>query len=633
MKNWKALSISWVDNMGKTSQIWLLSFGHSYKINVLKSLKGYHPGRKKFNLNDSNEWFRAGNENQFLETLVYSVLKRNEDIALSKQSYDLTIVDRGLQAFIATIISTLAIKLGVDETNAEEYFKNWLSNRWLDCQFSDVEDIKVILQCSTNIDEQIHTTLSRSENWENAQERLRYIEYQKILNNQINKQLANSANNKIYVTRPIVDIQNDIRGILCDNGMERFMPIGENIKRLVWIGGMSESGKSTVWEYLHDNGFVRTKVKYFAELINELIPNADELSPEEFATRLMLELHKFSKAHNHIDQISIESIRDPKVFGFMKILLGDRFHMLYVETDRQNAISRTALEKNISLDKATEEIMQKDADKALLNTNGIREIADSIIVNNGSKEDLYESVNNAIFWPINLINLWLPNKYIQIIEELSYKILSYQWIDIKYIWVWWSVGRNDLKQEISDIDLVLVASTLADKKNIQSFIRNDIWNIKGVKIWLTLLNEDELVSDNLKQKTAYISRSVHLGNIKEIYNSWIFFPAIKEDDLKNIRVEKWKLYYKQTIEELKNGDPYIDIESYKHLFTCMKIYLASLWYNVEGYDKLFSYFPKISSIDLSEYWIVAMNEFVWKRPQILKVKMVEFLSILLEKSI
>ncbi len=148
---------------------------------------------------------------------------------------------------------------------------------------------------------------------------------------------------------------------------------------------------------MHDNGFVRTKVKYFAELINELIPNADELSPEEFATRLMLELHKFSKAHNHIDQISIESIRDPKVFGFMKILLGDRFHMLYVETDRQNAISRTALEKNISLDKATEEIMQKDADKALLNTNGIREIADSIIVNNGSKEDLYESVNNAIF--------------------------------------------------------------------------------------------------------------------------------------------------------------------------------------------------------------------------------------------
>lgn len=632
MKNWKALSISWVDNMWKTSQIWLLSFGHHYSINVLKSLKGYHPGRKKFNLNESNERFRNGNEIQFLETLLYSVLKRNEDIASSKQSYDLTIVDRGLQAFVATIISTLAIKLWVNEANAEEYFYNWLVREGLDNKLSDIEDIKIILKCSTNVDEQIQTTMNRSENWDSPQERLRYIEYQKMLNEQISKKYNNNAN-QVYVSRPIIDIQNDIRAILSNNWLNKFEPIGSNINRLIGIGWMSEAGKSTIWEYLHNNGFVRTKIKYFAELINQLLPNASDLSPEEFATRLLLELHKFSNAHSHINNISIESIRDPKVFSFMKTLLGDRFQMLYVEASPDNTINRTVLEKNFSHEEAANEIIRKNKDKVASNAHEIKEIADSIICNDWSKEDLYKQINKSIFWPLNLSNLWLSNQYLQALETVSNKILSQEWKTIKYIGVAGSVWRNDVKADISDIDLVIVTANEVDHNRIKSTIRNDIRQINGIKIWLTLLDEDAITSDNPKQKTAYISRSIQIWNVKEIYNNGISFPAINENDLSALRIQNGKLYYQQTIRELDGEGTDINLECYKHIFTCMKIYLAALWFNVEGYENLYRYFFKISGINPSDYWIISMNEFVRIKPSIPKSAIIEFLLTLSEKTL
>ena len=179
------------------------------------------------------------------------------------------------------------------------------------------------------------------------------------------------------------------------------------LKKLFLIGGMSESGKSTVGRYLDAKGIKRLKILTFLKSVMEIegIENdfqqwndvTEKQRPDWLAERFVEELKLYCRKQR-IVYCCLESLYRPAFGEFIRSSLPGRVVIVYVDIPLEIRLHRQVIRENLpSLEKAREYLLPRDKKKEEWGTHLIKEIADVMIDNSHSIEHLHHQIDMMLF--------------------------------------------------------------------------------------------------------------------------------------------------------------------------------------------------------------------------------------------
>lgn len=169
------------------------------------------------------------------------------------------------------------------------------------------------------------------------------------------------------------------------------------------LSGLSECGKSTAGRYFQSIGIERLKIVRFmtdvknadgaaAEDYGEWIERARTerwgwLS-DQFSARLLAYVER-----NGWAPVSIESLYDPVLTGYLRGKLGSRFVVVYIDVPRELRLRRQMARENLaSIEDAARYLDPRDATKIGWSALAVRAQADEVIDNSGPRDDLWASL-------------------------------------------------------------------------------------------------------------------------------------------------------------------------------------------------------------------------------------------------
>lgn len=173
----------------------------------------------------------------------------------------------------------------------------------------------------------------------------------------------------------------------------------QTTKKVFVIGGMSESGKSTLGRYLDQYGIKRLKITFFLKRVMEReggqgdfaewnVRNVKE-RPEWIYRVFVDEFIQWADKQG-IECCCLESLYGPDLGIYMRERLGsDRVVIVYVDMDEDIRLQRQMLRQNLtSLEEARQLMLPRDQIKREWRVPAIANVADVIIDNSGSLENL-----------------------------------------------------------------------------------------------------------------------------------------------------------------------------------------------------------------------------------------------------
>jgi len=177
-------------------------------------------------------------------------------------------------------------------------------------------------------------------------------------------------------------------------------------KTVFALTGMSECGKSTVGKYLDSRGIPRLKiVKLFEKIRDEQSPGADLrefVTKEErrdpyslwdaFIEKLIEEMD--SRAAN---VASVESLYGGGLGSYLQEKMGDSFRIIYIDAPEKKRLEYQMIRENFSDIEVTKRfLLPRDKIKTESGIPQLKNIADEIIDNSGSLEDLLASIDAIV---------------------------------------------------------------------------------------------------------------------------------------------------------------------------------------------------------------------------------------------
>lgn len=368
----KSLSLSGIDGVGKSQQILLLS-QDSEVFYITKPLIQYSERWPKLKSSEmSHWWFEQVSIEELVDIIIESLNARNKDRIDGK----IALLDRGWRMFQAVCAATWATREGILIEDAifrvGQQFKKALDY--------DNEEFEVLLVPDNDYFLSIEgfRKLFRSEENEyEAYMKEKYVRYQINLRIAMDLCFVKTSIRHISITSPIIDIQNILRSLINQIYQIKLSPIVNNISRIIGFGGLSECGKSSFAEHLRNLGFYRLKLRYFIEVIEA---RGEKVTPE----RVAYELLHFCQVHYYITEYTVESLHDPYIPAFLKLLLGNRMQIVYLDVDEETRIRRAKLEMNIEEEKVKIELGVKDQIKLGRGALKVFDIADLIFDNTTS---------------------------------------------------------------------------------------------------------------------------------------------------------------------------------------------------------------------------------------------------------
>lgn len=376
------ISVNGIDRIGKTQQAALL--GKDPRVTLTGNLVKYSARWPNLEpVSDFNWWFRDVPFEELVSIIIESIQARDASCAGS----EIYVHDRGVRMFQAVCAATLVIRSEGTVTDDQaiskvnELFSVLNERRPDDIELYFVPDVayqtKIAPLC-TIIDRTKSTFLP----WQNAL----YEEYQEVLLRMTNRLFSENNQNviRIPVTSSIIDIQNRIRGDLLQSADVKLEPLCEGLDLLVAFGGLSESGKSGFATRLAEmHQFYRLKIKYFDAVVRKR-----EL-PSHSGT-IGHEILDFLHDHRHINRASIESLHGDILPAYLKMLFGDRFKTVFLDTPEHLRISRTVAESNLNAEDVTRRVREKDAVKVAGGGDRVKHIADVIHTNDLAFDESFE---------------------------------------------------------------------------------------------------------------------------------------------------------------------------------------------------------------------------------------------------
>ena len=589
------ISLNGIDGSGKSTQAELLKNKNPNLIDVFGSLENYIPFNQ--DKRDFDWWFLNSSPQEFLHIIYKSISERNEKIKLSNKP--IIIIDKGIINFDIRVISTLLTK-----SLNEEKSKELIQSKKEELNIKDIEDFKIFfINSSPN---QKNQNLKFHEIYEN------YQIYQKKL---LEKYLSNTYKNDIIFNSKgyIDEVSNNLNNLIF-NLLKTKIALPVN-KTIFGIGGLSESGKSSVGLYLSNMFNIwNLKLTYFIEEIcNRYQIKIDELNLNDKRYVSILEAEEIShflNIHYYQKIISIESLYSYLNSVYFKDIFQDSYQIIFIDTSIEKRIDRNAI--SLGKDKLTSKTMINDKDHIKISRGAeeIRNIADFIINNDTSKIHLYEQIDHIvnkinmkkdkiITKEINQFNI--PINYKNILETIYKKILLNT--NLKLFILHGSCSNETVIEKFSDIDLIMVIEP--NDKNTRKIINEIISQNNGIKIGTTIYNKKELENLFVDFKTLLALYRINIHENFPIFVSDIIIPTIN----KNLIIQNCKKLIPGEIHELRrilyDNETNLYDKIFKELAHIMKHFLILEEIYSKSYFEAYKYFSeiyKIKEFDVNKYF-------------------------------
>lgn len=171
------------------------------------------------------------------------------------------------------------------------------------------------------------------------------------------------------------------------------------MKKVFVIGGMSESGKSTLGRYLDQRGIKRLKIVSllkrvmekegakgdFVEWNNRCMKERPDWVYRAFADEFIQWMNE-----QEIEFCGLESLYNPGLGVHLRERIGkDKVVIVYVDMDENIRLQRQMIRQNLaSLEEARRLMLPRDQTKREWGVPAIADVADVIVDNSGSMENL-----------------------------------------------------------------------------------------------------------------------------------------------------------------------------------------------------------------------------------------------------
>lgn len=507
-----AVAVSGPDNVGKTTQLRLLSQRMGPDVKLMGPLDNYDPRWSSIRrAGMADWWFRDAPPRELADVLASSYLMRARQTCGSR----LSLVDRGIAMLEASLAASVAIREDLDPPRAADRACSLLRPWEADLRSAESAEHAVLLLHDADPRAGAVRSLVREPSHD-----LRYARYQQQLNIQLSRMAHAGRFEAVIVTghRSIVAVQAELRNRLAAvvPGMPRCrLPS----VRVVALGGLSESGKSTVGEYLRTrHGFGRLKIGYLIEgaACRSGIADPYQESAVVQAELLIDSLDRYCTAHHFLTWVSLESLHRDELVTELRKLLGDALTITYLEASRSVRERRSAA--------GPADVRERDRIKRGRGAAVIRRIADRIVGNDGSRLALCRSLDQLMAdltgpaWQPRAVaveSLGLPAFLATYLAKLIEAACGDPPV-IDLLAVTGSGARGKYQHGWSDLDVLIVAATAQLPRLRRVITCLSDW-LGGVKLGVTLITAEECAAGALTPRLLHVLRALGTGAIHPLW--------------------------------------------------------------------------------------------------------------------
>ncbi|MFJ1662432.1 nucleotidyltransferase domain-containing protein [Streptomyces anthocyanicus] len=386
------LALSGADNTGKTKQLGILARRVGPAAASAGSLEAHDRRWEAIKTQGMGSWwFETGRLDEVADVLATSYLQRARQVA--GEEAGLRLVDRGIPMLEASLAATAAVREGLSPAAAADRARTLLEPLAQDLKAAEAREYGIVLLHHEDPQVGADRALAHEESFTPT-----YADYQLHLHHQICRLIDEGRFEETVLVdnKPVVAVQDEIRRSLHPHAPwapARCLPG----VRLLALGGMSESGKSTAGEYLRTrHRHARLKIGY---LLDEAAGRArvDDpyaLAPVARAELLLDSVDRYAAAHHFLDRLTLESLHELDVTRELRRMLGDQLTVLYVETAANVRARRGTA--------GPEDVTVRDRTKAARGADRIAGIAQVVVDNNGSRLALERALDRIVLdaaWP------------------------------------------------------------------------------------------------------------------------------------------------------------------------------------------------------------------------------------------
>ncbi|MGW6771180.1 hypothetical protein ACWGBX_12270 [Streptomyces sp. NPDC055037] len=385
-----SIALSGPDNTGKTKQIALLARRMGPAACGGGPLEAHDPRWERIkSAGMGSWWFETGPVEEVADVLACSYLERSRGVA----SAPVRLLDRGIPMLEASVAATVAVREELTSPAAADRARTLLAPYAEDLAAAEAAEHSVVLMHCQDPAEGTRRALSHEVSITQT-----YAAYQRHLHDQVARLVADGrfAQTITVGGRPSIAVQDEMR--------RRLHPLAPGIParalpgvRVVALGGLSESGKSTAGEYLRTrHGYARLKIGYLIEDSARRCRIADPYALGEVvqAELIVDALDRYCAAHHFLDRVSIESLHSTGSTRELARMLGEQLTVAYLTTPFTVRAARSV--------PGAADVAHRDRTKLSRGAEKIAAAADAVIDNRGSRLQLERALDRIALsarWP------------------------------------------------------------------------------------------------------------------------------------------------------------------------------------------------------------------------------------------